>query len=77
MNLKSRFWPVTISASTIGAVLWFSAGAIAVRMGDFYSYTIVAILAGIANMVAVNSAKKEGFQQGEAHGILEKLKETG
>lgn len=74
MTPKSRYWFVTVGAGTLGAILWVAAGAIAVRTGDFYSYTIVGILAGIANMVAVNSAKKEGFEHGEAHAVLENIK---
>jgi len=70
-----RFRFVTIGASIVSALLWGSAGSIAVATGQFTSYTIVAILAFVASFVAVNSARKEGYIEGEAHGALREFKE--
>jgi len=65
-----RFHVVTLSASVVSAILWISAGSIAVWTRQFTSYTIVAILAFVASFVALNSARKEGIVEGEARGIF-------
>ena len=57
---KESFRRITIVTSLLSAILWVSAGSIAVATSDFYSYSIVGILALLSGMVAVNSARKEG-----------------
>lgn len=68
--VRNSFYAVTWGASILGAILWVSAGSIAVVTGDLYSYTLVGILAMLAQAVAVTSAKKEGYQKGVMRGIL-------
>lgn len=62
---RRKFGRVTLGASVVSALLWFSAGSLAVYTGSLAVYFIVGLLAMLAMGVSLQSAKLEGFNLGK------------
>lgn len=67
-----RFRTITKGASIISLILWVAAASFW-HYESLYSFFIVGILAALAQVVAVNSAKREGYDAAQRQGVVDKI----
>lgn len=74
---QRRFSWLTVGASCVSTMLWVLAASIAVSSDNLYNFLIVGMVAVVANMVSINSARREGVVIGEARRVVRKAQEQG
>lgn len=67
-----KFRTITRGASILSMILWVAAASFW-AMGSGPSFFIVGLLAGLGQVIAINSAKREGYDAGARKNFFDKV----